>query len=88
MIVIDVFILLLSLLCLYFITRIWQMVKGKGRKLIIGAFAYSSLIRILIIIKDITGTSFPTSQFSIGFYLLMGAGLAMLLKEIKSFHRG
>ncbi len=83
MLIIDILILLLSLLCLIFVTRIWQLVGGKGRIAIIGAFLYASIVRIFVIVNDLIKSSIPTAQMTIGFYILMAIGLGMLLWEIK-----
>ena len=83
MLIIDLLILFLSLLCTAFMFRIWQLVKGKGRILLILAFAYLSIVRILVVRKDLTGISLPTAQLTLPFFILMALGLGVLLLEVK-----
>ena len=88
MLALDIFILLLSLTCMGLLIRIWQKVKGNGRILLICAFAYLSIIRVLVVVRDLTELPIPTAQLSIGFYILMALGLWIFLREIKRTLRG
>ncbi len=85
---IDIVILILSLLCTGFIFRIWQKVNGNGRVVLTVGFAYGSLVRVLVIVNDITGANIPTAQLTLPFWILLALGLGILLKEIKHTLRG
>ena len=83
MLIIDAIILVLSLACTGLMFRIWQWVKGTGRIMLIVAFAYLTVIRLLLVIKDVTGFNLPTAQLSLGFYVMAVIGFWILLREIK-----
>ena len=83
MLLIDIVIIILSLACTGIMFRFWQKVNGNGRMVLTLGFAYASVIRALVIARDITGANIPTAQLTLVFWVMMVIGLAMLLREIK-----
>lgn len=85
----DIVVLVCCLISVAALLYIWQNVKGVGRIVLIVAWAYISVLRGLVVLKDLGLNNIVITQLSIGFYVLSTIGLVIIAYEVKTaFKKG
>ncbi len=80
----DIIGLIGALLAVILSVIIYHWIGGKGRILTTLAFGWAFIVRCFTIVNDVAGTAYPSSPMQAGFWVLMNAGLFILVMELKS----
>ena len=80
---IDIMALVGAVLSTVLLWRIWRLVGGRGRIVLIIAFAYISVIRMMVVAREAWGWTVPTAELSLPFWVLVPLGLGILLAEVR-----
>ncbi len=85
----DIVILVCCLIAVATLIYIWHQVRGIGRIVLIAAWSYVSVLRGIVVLRDLGLNNIVITQVSIGFYVLSMIGLVIIAYEVKTaFKKG